>query len=302
MFDIVSKKKWYFAFSLLLIVPGFVSLCLWGLNLSIDFTGGTRLTLLYPQTIQQAQIETIKKTFSQNKIEIVTLQQADKRVLVRTKPLNEKQDAKLLQDLQKSTGKVIQEEFETIGPVVGKEISWNALKAVVIASLLIVFYIAWAFRGVRKPISSWRFGICAIIALLHDALVLVGIFSLLGHFFHVEIDSLFITAVLTVIGFSVHDTIVVFDRIRETLRKNVTAPFAQIVNDSILQTLVRSLNTSLTAMLVLLTLLIFGGDSIRWFVAAMLIGIASGTYSSIFNAAQLLVVWQEWVERKKKGK
>jgi preprotein translocase subunit SecF len=302
MFDIVSKKKWYFAFSLLLIVPGFVSLCLWGLNLSIDFTGGTRLTLLYPQTIQQAQIETIKKTFSQNKIEIVTLQQADKRVLVRTKPLNEKQDAKLLQDLQKSTGKVTQEEFETIGPVVGKEISFNALKAVVIASILIVFYIAWAFRGVRKPVSSWRFGICAIIALLHDALVLVGIFSLLGHFFNVEIDSLFITAVLTVIGFSVHDTIVVFDRIRETLRKNVTAPFAQIVNDSILQTLVRSLNTSLTAMLVLLTLLIFGGDSIRWFVAAMLIGIASGTYSSIFNAAQLLVVWQEWVERKKKGK
>jgi len=245
------------------------------------------------------KVQTIRQVFKEQNLELVTLQQSEKRVIVRTKPLNEKQDAMLLQDLKKKTGEVKQEEFETIGPVIGKETAFNALSAVAIASLLIVFYIAWSFRGVRKPVSSWRFGVCAIVALLHDALVVLGIFSLLGHFAHVEIDSLFVTALLTVIGFSVHDTIVVFDRIRETLRKNIEATFPQVVNDSILQTLVRSLNTSLTALLVLFTMLIFGGETIRWFIVAMIIGIASGTYSSIFNAAPLLVVWQEWSQRKK---
>jgi preprotein translocase subunit SecF len=300
MLNIVGKRNWYFAFSLVLIIPGLISLFLWGLNLSIDFTGGTRLTLSYPQPVTEKIITGVQKTFAEEKIEIVSLQQAKNQVLVRTKPINEKQDAKLLQDLQKNTGSVKQDAFETIGPVIGNEITVNALNSIAIASLLIVIYIAWAFRGVRKPVSSWRFGVCAIIALLHDALVLLGIFSLLGHFFNVEVDSLFVTAVLTVIGFSVHDTIVVFDRIRENLRRNITASFPQVVNDSILQTFVRSLNTSLTAMLVLFTLLIFGGESIKWFVVAMLIGIASGTYSSIFNASQLLVVWQEWVERRRK--
>src|SRR6185369_15960728 len=169
----------------------------------------------------------------------------------------------------------------------------NAFKAILVASLLIVLYIAWSFRSVPKPVSSWRFGVCAIIALLHDVLVLLGIFAILGHFWHVELDNLFVTAVLTVIGFSVHDTIVVFDRIRENLRRTSGSPFAQVVNDSILQTLVRSLNTSLTAILVLFTLLLFGGITIKWFVVALLIGIVSGTYSSIFNAAPLLVLWDE---------
>lgn len=299
MLNVVGKRNWYFAFSLLLIIPGIVSLFLWGLNLSIDFTGGTRLTLSYPKTVNEKTVEEIKKTFEAEKIEVVSIQQSDRQVLVRTKPIDEKQDAKLLQSLQKNTGQVKQDQFETIGPVIGQEITANAFKSMGIASFLIVLYIAWAFRGVRKPMSSWRFGLCAIAALLHDAILLIGLFSILGHFFHVEIDSLFVTAVLTVIGFSVHDTIVVFDRIRENLKRNLTAPFAQVVNDSILQTLVRSLNTSFTAMLVLTTLLIFGGESIRWFIVAMLVGLASGTYSSIFNAAQLLVVWQEWAERRK---
>lgn len=300
MFNIVGKRNWYFAFSLLLIVPGVVSLLLWGLNLSIDFTGGTRLIVTYPEKVTQKTIDSVKKTFVQEKIEVVNLQTSGNQVLVRTKSMNEKQDAAVLQNLQQQTKGVKQDTFETIGPVIGSEITANAFNSIVIASLLIVLYIAWAFRGVRKPVSSWRFGVCAIIALLHDALVVLGIFSLLGHFFNVEVDSLFVTAVLTVIGFSVHDTIVVFDRIRENLRRNVTAPFAQVVNDSILQTFVRSLNTSLTAMLVLFTLLLFGGETIKWFVVAMLIGIASGTYSSIFNASQLLVVWQEWADRRKR--
>ncbi len=296
--NIVGKRNWYFVFSLLVIIPGVISLFLWGLNLSIDFTGGSEMTYTYPQKVNEKNVSDIKNSFTNEKIKIISVQESSNQVTVRTPGLSSEQDDALLKALQKSDKGVTQQQFETIGPVVGSEITTNALYAILVAAVLIVLFIAWAFRGVRKPMSSWRFGICAVIALLHDALVVLGIFSLLGHFAGVEVDSLFVTALLTVIGFSVHDTIVVFDRIRENLRRNLTSEFPQVVNDSILQTLVRSLNTSLTAMLVLFTLLIFGGASIRWFIVAMLIGIASGTYSSIFNASQLLVVWQEWVDRK----
>lgn len=302
MLDIIGKRNWYFLFSFLIIIPGIISLFMWGLRPSIDFTGGSRMTLIFPQTVNDQTVNKVKQTFTQNKIEVVTVQSGQNRMIVRTKPVTEKQDAKLLSDLEKSVGTVKQEEFETIGPVIGQEITMNAIKAVAVASIMIILYIAWSFRGVRKPASSWRFGVCAIAALVHDVLLLLGVFSILGHFFHVEVDSLFVTAVLTVIGFSVHDTIVVFDRIRENLRRTVDAPFGQVVNDSILQTLVRSLNTSFTTLLVLFTLLLFGGESIRWFILALFIGILSGTYSSIFNAAQLLVVWQEAIEKRKNRK
>lgn len=258
------------------------------------------MILLFDKTINEQTVKKIKDTFNEQKIEIVTTQQSDKRLIIRTKPINDKQNTDLLKELKLKVKSVKQDEFETIGPSIGNEITMNALKAILLASVLIVLYIAWSFRTVPKPTSSWRFGICAIIALVHDALVLIGIFSLLGHFAGVEVDSLFITALLTVIGFSVHDTIVVFDRIRENLRRTIDLPFPQVVNDSILQTLVRSLNTSLTAILVLFTLLIFGGSTLRWFITALLIGITSGTYSSIFNAAPLLVAWHEFDERRKK--
>lgn len=302
MLNIIGKKNWYFLISLLVIIPGIVALGLWGLNLSIDFTGGTRLTFLFPKPVTQQTVTTVKNVFVKEQLEVVTIQPSGNRVILRTKTLNEKQDAKVLDVLHKQLGDLKQEEYETIGPIIGKEITTNAFKAIVVASLLIVLYIAWSFRSVPKPVSSWRFGVCAIIALLHDVLVLLGLFALLGHYFHIELDNLFVTAVLTVIGFSVHDTIVVFDRIRENLRRTVGTPFAQVVNDSILQTLVRSLNTSLTAVLVLVTLLIFGGESIRWFVVALLIGIISGTYSSIFNAAPLLVLWEEWDTKRRTKK
>lgn len=299
MLDIIGKRNWYFAFSLLIIVPGILSLFLYGLKLSIDFTGGSRTVLQYQQPVNEQKVEQIRTIFEENNVEVVTLQPSEEQVIIRTKPLDDKQNAQILTDLKAKTGNVTQEDFETIGPVIGQETALNALSSIGISSLLIVLYIAWSFRGVRKPVSSWRFGLCAISALLHDALLVIGVFSLLGHFFGVEIDSLFVTALLTVLGFSVHDTIVVFDRIRENLRRNIEAPFGQVVNDSILQTMVRSLNTSLTALLVLVTLLIFGGETIRWFVVAMIIGLVSGTYSSIFNAAPLLVVWQQWAERRK---
>jgi len=301
MWNIIGKKNWYFLFSLLIIIPGVISLFLYGLRLSIDFTGGSRITLLFNKPVSQVQVVEVRKTFEKQEIEISTLQTSQKEVFIRTKPILEKQDATLLTELDKNQkiGDFKQEQFETIGPTIGKEITLNALKAIGIGSLLIMLYIAWSFRKVPKPASSWRFGITTIVTLLHDVLVLVGIFSILGHFFHVEVDTLFLTALLTVMGFSVHDTIVVFDRIRENMLRSSASDFAKVVNNSILQTLTRSLNTSLTAMLVLFTLLLFGGESLRWFIAALLIGIATGTYSSIFNAAPLLVLWHELDEKRK---
>ena len=297
--DIIGRKNWYFGLSLLVLIPGIIALFLWGLNLSIDFTGGSRLTLSFNNTVGEKQIQSINKILKSENIKVASVEKSNKLIFVRTAPMDQSQNNKFISTLSKEFKGIKQQEFETIGPVIGQETTLNAFKAVGIASFLIVLYITWSFRSVPKPASSLRFGICAIIALIHDALVVIGIFAILGHFFNVEIDSLFVTAILTVIGFSVHDTIVVFDRIRENLKKMGSLNFSKTVNDSIIQTMGRSLNTSLTVVLVLLTLLLFGGESIRWFVVALLIGVISGTYSSIFNAAPLLVLWQELSDEKK---
>jgi preprotein translocase subunit SecF len=180
-----------------------------------------------------------------------------------------------------------------VGPTIGNELKQKAVLAIILACVMIVIYISYSFRKVPKPASSFRFGISAIVALIHDVLVVVGLFAILGYFWHVEIDTLFVTALLTVIGFSVHDTIVVFDRIRENLPRYLSRKFEEVADISITQTLARSLNTSLTVVFVLLALLLFGGESIRWFVVALLVGIISGTYSSIFNATALLTWWEE---------
>ena len=295
--DIIGKKNLYFALSLIVVIPGLVALLLYGLNLSIDFTGGSRLTINFKNKVEKQEIDKIKQIFNQENIRVYTIEQSKNQVLVRTSPIDQSQNNKFISELSKNFKDAKETEFETIGPTIGKETTANAVKGVLLASLLVIIYITWSFRKVPKPASSLRFGVSAIIALIHDVLVVVGIFAILGHFFKVEVDSLFVTALLTVIGFSVHDTIVVFDRIRENLRRSQGA-FSQIVNDSILQTLDRSLNTSLTVILVLFALLLFGGESIRRFVVALLIGIASGTYSSIFNASPILVVWHEIAAKK----
>ncbi len=292
--NIISKKNWYFALSLIVIIPGVISLLLFGLRLSIDFSGGTRITFSHV-----SKSNAVVNAFKASNIEVASVGINGTTVTLRTKPLDSKQNSVVLAEIQKNDSSVKEDEFATVGPTIGSETTRNALLGVLIASLLIVGYITLSFRHVRKPANSLQFGITAIVALLHDALVLLGVFSILGHFYGVEVDSLFVTAVLTVIGFSVHDTIVVFDRVRENLQKMPFASFGEVVNASIIQTLGRSLNTSLTVILVLFALLLFGGDSTKWFVVALLIGIISGTYSSIFNAAPLLVLWNEWSQRRK---
>lgn len=296
--NIIGKKNWYFALSLLIIVPGVLSLVLFGLRPSIDFSGGSQFTF---SRVSPSSIIKMQNAFSEEKVQVQDISLSGSTAVVRTPTIDSSIHSKFLLDLAKIAPEVKEDEYATVGPTIGKETTTNALLGVGVASLLIVLYIAWSFRSVRKPANSFQFGITAIIALLHDALVLLGIFSLLGHFFHVEVDSLFVTAILTVIGFSVHDTIVVFDRVRENLRRMPFSSFGEVVNESIVQTLGRSLNTSLTVILVLIALLLFGGDSTRWFIVALLIGIISGTYSSIFNASPLLVVWNEWSEKRKRS-
>ena len=293
MINIIGKKYWYFAISLIVVLPGLIALILYGLNLSIDFTGGSRLTVSFPQKVEHTTSEKIKNILIKDSLKVSTVEISGKSLLIRTSPMDQKQNTRFVGTLSKEFKGAKETQFETIGPTIGAETTANAIKAVILASVLIILYITWSFRSVPKPASSFRFGVCAILALIHDVLVVVGIFAILGHYFNVEIDSLFVTALLTVIGFSVHDTIVVFDRIRENLKRMIGSPFSQIVNESILQTLDRSLNTSLTVILVLFALLLFGGETIRWFVVALLVGIISGTYSSIFNASPLLVLWHE---------
>ncbi len=218
-------------------------------------------------------------------------------MIIQTQALDKDQHDQLLTAIQKQAGDFTETHYDSIGPVIGKELQKNAFWQLLFVSLGIIIYIGYAFRKVAKPVTSWRFGGAALIALFHDLLFVLGVFSVLGHFKGVEVDSLFVTALLTVLGFSVHDTIGVFDRIRENLRLFPGQSIEYVVNHSIAQTLVRSLNTSLTVLFVLLSLLLFGGATIKYFVLALFLGVVVGTYSSIFIASPVLVLWQRWKTR-----
>ena len=307
--NIIGQKYIYFAISAILIIPGIISLSLYGLRLGIDFQGGTLLELKLEKaapgiTIDSAVENQEKSTIVsslQNIVEVNSISKvSDQSYLLRTKVLDKEKVTEVKAALQTSFGQVEQKRVETVGPTIGKELVQNSLISLILASVAIVFYIAFSFREVPKPASSWKFGLTAIAALLHDVLFVVGVFSILGKLYNVEVDSLFVTALLTIIGFSVHDTIVVYDRIRENLKRRLPLSFAEVVNKSIIETIGRSVATSLTVVLVLSSLLLFGGQTRKWFVGALLVGIVSGTYSSIFNASPLLVVWQEWSDKSKK--
>lgn len=298
---IQNSKKWYLL-SIILIIPGIISLMVWGLNIGIDFRGGTQLQISYPQN--RPDVHQIREKLSSANIPGTTIQTSGNTdIIVRFPNTNDRvarTDANtILAKLGEDNAQPQEKAYESIGGAVATSTTKNAVTAVVVASIALILFIAWSFRGVPKPASSWRFGVSAIVALLHDLLFVVGAFSLIGHFFHsVEVDALFITALLTILGFSVNDTIVVFDRIRENLRRNPGKTFADIANESLNQTLARSLNTSLTVLIVLVSLLLLGGESVRSFILALTLGVAIGTYSSIFNAAPLLVSWQKWVDKK----
>jgi preprotein translocase subunit SecF len=283
MVHLMKYKILFFVLSTLIIIPGLIFLFMGGLKLGIDFTGGALLEYKFEQAVDKNQLA---------QYGIITPSDQN-TYIIRTKPVEHEALQNLKKELEQKFGKFEVRREENVGPTIGNELKQKAVLAIGLACLMIVLYISYSFRKVPKPASSFRFGIAAIVALIHDVLVVVGLFAILGHFFHIEIDTLFVTAVLTVIGFSVHDTIVVFDRIRENLPRYLSRKFEEVADISITQTLARSLNTSLTVVFVLLALLLFGGESIRWFVVALLVGIVSGTYSSIFNATALLTWWEE---------
>jgi preprotein translocase SecF subunit len=292
MFNIVEKRHWYFLLSALIIIPGLVamiySIVMYGapVKMGIDFTGGTLMELRFDQEIQPAAA---RQVFVDNGLSASVQTTADRTILVRTRALTSDDRQKLQSDLTSKIGPYTELRYEYVGPAVGAEVTRAASIAVAVAALFIVLYIVYAFRKVP---NAFRYGICAVIAMIHDILVTVGLFSIAGLVLGWEADALFLTAVLTVVGFSVQDTIVVYDRIRENIPKRRGERYETVVNRSLLETLHRSLATQLNAIFVLLALLFFGGATMKQFVAVLLVGMISGTYSSLFNAVPLLVVWE----------
>jgi preprotein translocase subunit SecF len=292
MFAITSRRGWWYLLSLALLVPGVIALLTGGLKPGIDFTGGSLIQLRFEDAFTQQQVQAVAVDSGYSG---ATVQLTDDRgALVRTPPLEVEAKDDLVSKILERVGPGQELGFSTIGPVVGAELTRAAAIGVAVASVLILLYVMWAFRRMERPIVL---GLAAIGALLHDALFLLGLFAVLGHLIGVQVDALFVTAILTVIGFSVNDTIVVFDRIRENRQRHLRLSdaqqpsFEQTVNFSANQSLTRSLNTSLTALLVLLALIVVGGPTIRLFVVALAAGFLIGTYSSIFAASSALVSW-----------
>ncbi|MBI3261171.1 protein translocase subunit SecF [Candidatus Berkelbacteria bacterium] len=284
-----KRKTWWFVLSGLTVVIGVISLILYDIPFGLDFKGGANLEVKVATGEKKTIEEAVKGV-----LERATVVETGKSTfLIKSESYDQKKKEKIL---SKTGGQEVR--FENVGPTVSKDLTRKAIRAVVAAAAGISLYIAWAFRKVAKPASSWRFGISAIAAMLHDLFIVIGLYSLVAHFTGYEFDSLTVTALLTVMGFSVHDTIVVFDRIRENLLLHPGESFESLVDRSVVQTLARSLNTSLTVILALLTLYLLGGETTRGFVFALLVGITVGTYSSIFVASPLLVVWQDWVAKR----
>ena len=292
MIRFMRFKLLYFALSLAVILPGAWSLVRFGLRPAIDFTGGALIELeIQPHEGKQVTESALRDLVGQD-VEVYAVQQTGEgTVMLRTKPISEDQKLAFTDRVKEQLGGVVERRFESVGPTIGRELLQKTVMAVVIAALLILIYVAYRFKELK-------YGICAILAMFHDTLVILGSFSLLGHFLGVEVDTLFVTAVLTILSFSVHDTIVVYDRIRESRKRHPQAHYEEIVNLAVAETLGRSLNNSLTIIFMLTALLLFGGVTIRWFAAALLIGTVTGTYSSTFTAAPLLVVWENFKRRK----
>jgi len=294
MFDIVGHRYRYFAFSAILIGVGIVAMIIstiqYGspLRLSVDFTGGALWEVRFDQAVMPADVRDIFVRRGLGDTWVQTTLNG-RTALIRSKPLDPEEKSVLASELRGAFGPFEEMRFESVGPTIGREVTRGAAVAVAAAAIVILGFIIFAFR---KMPNATRYGVCAVIAMLHDVLVAAGFFAVMGLLRGWEVDALFLTAVLTVIGFSVNDTIVVFDRIRENLPKRRGEPFEVVVNRSLLETLHRSLVTSVSAIFVLIAIIFFGGATIQQFVSVLLIGMVIGTYSSICNAVPMLVAWE----------
>ena len=291
MFDIIGKRFQFFLISGAVILIGIISLLTFGLKSGIEFSSGSMLTVDFEQDVEQSQLKEELADLGYPNIIIQRTGAGD--FLIRTHELGSEEKTRMEDALTAKFGKLTETEFYTVSPMIAEETVQTALIAVAIAAVGILLYVTWAFRRMPKP---FHYGTCAIIALIHDALVALGIFSILGGILNWQVNLMFITGILTVIGYSVNNTVVIFDRIRENLKMGVSTDFEAVVNNSLVETLLRSLNTSLTTLIVALALMLFVGVSIQNFVVVLIIGIIAGTFSSICIAPSLLVVWDrgEW--------
>jgi len=324
MLNIIKTRKVWFSLSGIIVGFSIFSIFFWGLNFGIDFTGGSLLEVEFEK--DRPAISELSKSLEELSLSSLIIQSiGDKGVILRFQETSEEKHQDILNKLKilvktddnNEQGKIsasstidqinastslekanlknsglIEMRYDSVGPVIGKELKEKSLYASIIVLISIIIFIAYAFRHVSRPIESWKYGVAAVIALFHDVIITIGVFSVLGEFYNVEINTSFVAAILTVLGYSVNDTIVVFDRIRENLPKS-DDDFETTVNNSINQTIIRSINTSLTVLLSLLAIYLFGGESIKFFALALLIGISVGTYSSIFLASPVLVIWEK---------
>lgn len=293
-------KYWwlYFVISLAVILPGTYSLIRHGLRLGIDFTGGSTISWSSPVLNEEG----IKASAGKSGVVIKEISRSGDTWKMSTDPIDRKKYQEFFThvmddnvDLVKDSGKVKELTFETIGPSLGAELLKKTIYGLLMAATLILLYVAYRFQNVR-------FGMSAILAMLHDSLVLLGIFSLLGVYLQVEVDTLFVTALLTILSFSVHDTIVVYDRIRELKKKHGSLSFEETANRAVVETMGRSINNSMTVIFMLLAMYLLGGETTKWFIFALLVGTISGTYSSPFTAVPILLVWDKLSYRAKKKK
>ena len=282
--NLMKFKKIYFLISLTFLIPGLISLLLFGLKPAIDFTGGSLLEVHFLNSDNANLKENnFEDTLAQFYEASVVQKSGENKILIKGKEIDNQAKDELLVNLNESYGQLEVLRFETVGPILGAELLKKTLVAIFLVASIITFYV-W------KQFDELKYGVCAVLAMLHDSFILIGAFSLLGHFFNVEVDVLFVTALLTTLSFSIHDTIVVYDRIRELKRKNPRSNLEATANVAVLETLSRSINNSMTIIIMLLSLAVLGGDTIRWFVIALLIGAITGTYSSTFTAVPLLLV------------
>ena len=292
MFRIIKSRKIWYIISIASVVAALVSIILFSLRVGIDYTGGT---ILEVKSSNSDFINIAEQKLKEQGIASFQIKPSgNESYTIRTKDLKNEEKNIFMAALKTSAPDAEESSFDSIGPTVGKDLTNKSILAVVVASLAIILFISFSFRRIPKPLSSWKFGVLAVVALAHDLLIVTGFVALLGHFFiWMEVDALFITALLTIMGFSVHDTIVIYDRLRENFIRNRHKSIEQVAEESVNQTLARSINTSLVTIIVLLALLLLGGASIRHFVLVLMFGIFVGTYSSIFVAAPLVVSWHK---------